>query len=71
MFNLQQIKGLILDMDGVLWRGSVPIGDLVKNFARIKQLGIKVTLATNNSGFTVMLLFYSHPFYCFRGVREP
>ncbi|MFN2198893.1 MAG: HAD-IIA family hydrolase [Anaerolineales bacterium] len=53
MFNLQQIKGLILDMDGVLWRGSVPIGDLVKIFARIKHLGIKITLATNNSGFTV------------------
>ncbi len=43
------IKGLILDMDGVLWRGSEPIGDLPAIFARIRVLGLKFVLATNNS----------------------
>ncbi len=43
------IKGLILDMDGVLWRGSEPIGDLTAIFARIRDLKLKFVLVTNNS----------------------
>ena len=43
------IKALILDMDGVIWRGSEPIGDLPAIFARMDQRGLKVTLATNNA----------------------
>ncbi len=42
------IKGLILDMDGVLWKADSPIGDLPAIFARIAQLGLKVVFATNN-----------------------
>ncbi len=42
------IKGLILDMDGVLWKGDTPIGDLPAIFARIAELGLKVVFATNN-----------------------
>lgn len=42
------IQALILDMDGVLWRGDAPIGDLSATFARIRQRGLKVTFATNN-----------------------
>src|SRR5436190_1471941 len=41
-------KGLILDMDGVLWKGDAPIGDLPAIFARIAALGLKVVFATNN-----------------------
>ncbi len=44
-----RIEGLILDMDGVLWRGDEPIGDLPAVFARIQALGLKFVLATNNS----------------------
>ena len=44
-----QIRALILDMDGVLWRADTPIGDLPAIFSRIHQLGLKVVLATNNS----------------------
>jgi 4-nitrophenyl phosphatase len=44
-----QIRALILDMDGVLWRADTPIGDLPDIFSRIHQLGLKVVLATNNS----------------------
>jgi 4-nitrophenyl phosphatase len=43
-----EIKSLILDMDGVLWRADSPIGDLPAIFDRIKQKGIKVAFATNN-----------------------
>jgi 4-nitrophenyl phosphatase len=42
------IKGLILDMDGVLWKADQPIGDLPSVFARIAALGLKVVFATNN-----------------------
>src|SRR6267154_414892 len=42
------IKGLILDMDGVLWKGDTPIGDLPAIFARVAGLGLKVIFATNN-----------------------
>lgn len=43
------IKSLILDMDGVLWRGDAPIGNLPRIFARINNLGLKYAFATNNS----------------------
>lgn len=43
------IKALILDMDGVLWRGDQPIGDLAAIFAGIAERGLKVVFATNNS----------------------
>ena len=42
-------KALILDLDGVLWVDTESIGDLPANFRRIRELGLKVTLATNNS----------------------
>jgi 4-nitrophenyl phosphatase len=42
------IKALILDMDGVLWKGDAPIGDLPAIFKRIADLGLKVIFATNN-----------------------
>ena len=48
-----QIKALLLDMDGVIWRGGQSIGDLPANFTRINDLQLKVLLATNNSTRTV------------------
>lgn len=50
---LASIKALILDMDGVLWRGSEPIGDLRAIFSHIAQAGWKVVFATNNATRTV------------------
>jgi len=44
-----QIRGLILDMDGVLWHDSQPIGNLPEIFSKIDSLGLKVTFATNNA----------------------
>jgi 4-nitrophenyl phosphatase len=47
--DLPNIKGLILDMDGVLWREKAPIIDMPTTFAAIQQRNLKVVLATNNS----------------------
>jgi 4-nitrophenyl phosphatase len=49
----KKIKAVLLDMDGVLWRGSEPlvkIGALVEGF---KNLGCRVCCVTNNSTQTV------------------
>jgi 4-nitrophenyl phosphatase len=43
------LQALILDMDGVLWRGAEAIGCLSAIFAEIARRGWKVTLATNNA----------------------
>ena len=47
--HLNSISALILDMDGVIWRESEPIGDLPTLFASFKKAGLQVMLATNNS----------------------
>lgn len=46
-------KGLILDMDGVLWADSHALIDLPATFSRFKELNLAVALATNNSTRTV------------------
>ena len=43
------LRGLILDMDGVLWRANQPIGSLEVIFERINNLGYHFILATNNA----------------------
>jgi 4-nitrophenyl phosphatase len=50
---LNNIRALILDMDGVLWRDNTPIGDLSAIFARMRERGLRVALATNNATRTV------------------
>jgi 4-nitrophenyl phosphatase len=47
------IKNLILDMDGVLWRGETPMPGLVDFFATLDQLGMGYALATNNASKTI------------------
>jgi 4-nitrophenyl phosphatase len=53
MLDITTIKALILDMDGVIWRGPKPIGDLPNIFSRLYSHGWKVTLATNNATRTI------------------
>lgn len=48
-FDPKNIRALILDMDGVLWRGDQLIADLPPIFAEIERLGLSVIMATNNS----------------------
>jgi 4-nitrophenyl phosphatase len=42
------IEALILDMDGVLWRDTEPIGDLPTLFQKIDSRGWKTAFVTNN-----------------------
>ena len=42
------IKSLIIDMDGVIWKGDSPIDDLPSIFDRIRKRGLKFVFATNN-----------------------
>ena len=49
---LKNIKSLIIDMDGVLWRENAPIGDLSAIFARIRERRLKFVFATNNGSLT-------------------
>lgn len=44
-----KLRGLILDMDGVIWRDTEPLGDLPKIFEAMANEEWQVTLATNNA----------------------
>lgn len=54
MHMLASIKNLILDMDGVLWRGDTPMPGLVPFFSAMRQLEIGFVLATNNATKTAV-----------------
>lgn len=47
--NSGALRNLILDMDGVLWRGETPLPGLVSFFETLDELQIKFVLATNNA----------------------
>jgi 4-nitrophenyl phosphatase len=47
--DISNLKGIILDMDGVLWRGTDPIGNLPEIFGAIDGFGLRVVMATNNA----------------------
>lgn len=47
------LKALLLDMDGVLWRGTEAIGSVPENLAAIAAKGLKAAFVTNNSTLTV------------------
>jgi 4-nitrophenyl phosphatase len=47
--NFSTIKAVIADMDGVLWRGDVPLPGLIGFFERLRARGLPFALATNNS----------------------
>ncbi len=48
-----KITGIILDMDGVIWKENQPIGDLPNIFTEIRRKGLRFTLATNNAVRTI------------------
>jgi 4-nitrophenyl phosphatase len=66
---MQQIKNLILDMDGVLWHGDTPLPDLPAFFDGLRQLGIGYVMATNNA--TKVTAQYIERFTRFGVVMEP
>lgn len=51
---LLQIKYLILDMDGVLWRGETPMPGLADFFEALYEQKIDFVLATNNATKTAV-----------------
>jgi 4-nitrophenyl phosphatase len=50
--NLRKVRNLIIDMDGVLYRGDAPMPGLTDFFDFTRAQGIRFTLATNNSSRT-------------------
>lgn len=46
------IAGVILDMDGVLWRGDEPLPGMVDFLGMLRARGLPFVLATNNSSKT-------------------
>lgn len=47
--NFKDIHGLILDVDGVLFRGNEEVCDLAKTFQLIQKINLRVIIASNNS----------------------
>jgi 4-nitrophenyl phosphatase len=47
--DLAKIRGLIIDIDGVVWRGTKAVGSLPEIFGSIRTLGLRAILATNNA----------------------
>jgi 4-nitrophenyl phosphatase len=52
MESFSNIRAMIIDMDGVLWHGTVPQPGLCEFFATLRDLGIRFILATNNASQT-------------------
>jgi 4-nitrophenyl phosphatase len=48
----QDIAGIVMDMDGVLWRGDEPLPGLVEMFEWLHEADVPYVLATNNSSKT-------------------
>ena len=46
---IQDLCGIILDMDGVLWKEDQPLGDLPAAFGMIRKQGWQIMGMTNNS----------------------
>ena len=46
--ELGSLRGLVIDMDGVLWHGEEPLPGVAEFFETLSQQGIKFVLATNN-----------------------
>ena len=48
-FDFQTIQAVVLDMDGVLWRGSEILPGVTEFFQFVRERGIPYAMATNNS----------------------
>ena len=47
--NLSQISGVVMDMDGVIWRGDEVLPGAHALFNRLRERGLPFVAATNNS----------------------
>jgi 4-nitrophenyl phosphatase len=51
--DLSAMRGLILDMDGVLWEGDSPLPGMADFLRFLREREIRFVLATNNASLTV------------------
>lgn len=49
---IENVGGLIIDMDGVLWHGNDPVDGIVDFFSTLRTANIPFVLATNNASLT-------------------
>ena len=49
LFSFSEIRGVLLDVDGTLWRGSQPVPGLAEFFALLRARRIGYRIVTNNS----------------------
>lgn len=49
MIDFSTVQGVILDMDGVLWRGDQPLPGAAELFVFLNTRGVRFVAATNNS----------------------
>jgi len=52
MESLSDVRGLIIDMDGVLWHGNQPLPGFIEFFQLLRERNLKFILATNNASLT-------------------
>lgn len=52
MTDLNWVRGMIIDMDGVLWRGDQVLPGVPELFAHLRRNNIRFVLATNNATAT-------------------
>ena len=52
MVNIDNLSGLIIDMDGVLWHGNQAMAGLIDFFACLRDCQLPFVLATNNASLT-------------------
>lgn len=52
MKSFDNIEGLIIDMDGVLWHGSQALAGLNEFFSTLREISMPFILATNNASLT-------------------
>lgn len=50
--KLENIRALIIDMDGVLWHGNLPQPGLIEFFQILRQSQMRFILATNNASLS-------------------
>lgn len=52
MIEIDDLAGLIIDMDGVLWHGNKPMEGLIEFFSELRNCAMPFVLATNNASLT-------------------
>lgn len=51
MERLKSVRGLLFDLDGVMWRGKEPVPGAPEAIARLKEAGYQIRYVSNNSSF--------------------